>query len=597
MGVSSKPVVNFAGGEASHKLRGRVDVVPYFTCAEQLENVLCTHYGSAVRTPGTAYVARAKKQAEYAVLIPFIFSTGESYVLEFGEQYMRVFQAGGSVVENGKNIDDISKASPCVVTTTEAHGYVNGDYIDIEAVVGMEELNERRFIVADATSSTFALKDEDGNYVNSSDYTAYESDGTTERVYQITTPWHDTEASSLRFTQQADVMYICHPLYLPYKLSRYGNTNWTLATITYDTFDWPPFMDINVTATTLTPSATTGTITLSASTSFFTSDHVGAYFKLDHSGTIGYVKVTAVASGTSATCTVISTLGAATATEDWYEGSWSEKNGYPSDVKFYENRLYYFATNAQPLTVWGSTIEEYDNFNVGTGESGAITDEDAISYQVSSAQVDRILWAYPTQVLNLGTGGGPFTLQSGSTLEPISSSNVSVKQQNEDGAANIPPVRIGSYIYYVTRSKKQLGQLTYNLDTDSYLTDNITYLSDHILGDGVVGMTLQRYPYNILWCWLEDGTIATLSREQTNNVKSWTRQIITNGFVEWMTCIPAGTEDQVWMLVKRTIDGNTRRYIEIVMPHEFDGIEEAFFVQSGMRSLEVPLVITNIEKV
>src|SRR5574343_436520 len=98
MGQSTKPIVNFTGGESSPSLYGRTDVVPYFACAKQLENVLVTHYGSAFKTPGTHFVARTKGSAAVK-LIPFIFSSGDSYILEFGNLYMRVFRAGGSVVK------------------------------------------------------------------------------------------------------------------------------------------------------------------------------------------------------------------------------------------------------------------------------------------------------------------------------------------------------------------------------------------------------------------------------------------------------------------------------------------------------------------
>ena len=574
MGGSSKPIQNFAGGEASPKLRGRTDVVPYFACAETLENVLVTHYGSALRTPGTRHVARLKLQAKPAKLIPFIFSTGQSYILEFGNLYMRVYQDGGSVTETAINISGITKADPAVVTVSGV-APANGKFVDISGVVGMTQVNSKRYIVANRTSTTFELTDEDGNNVNSSGYTTYSSAGIVEVVYEIATPWDETQVPDLKFTQQADVMYLVHPSITPRVLSRLSSTSWTLAEIAYDTFDYPPFLDINTSATTITPSGTTGSVTLTASAALFSATQVGAYFQITHGSTTGYAKITAYTDTTHVTATVIVTLGNTTATDDWYEGAWSGKNGYPKDVKFYENRLYYFSTTANPLNFWGSAIEQYDDFGLGSA------DDDAVAYSISSAQVDRILWAYPTNVMHLGTAAGPFTASSGSSSSPISATNISVKQQNENGSADVSPVRIGSYVYYVERSGKLIGQLAYNLDTDSYITDNITYLSDHILGDGVVTMALQRYPYNILWCVLDDGTVATLTREQKNDVKGWTRQEI-DGFIEDVAVIPNGLEDQVWLIVKRTIDGDTRRYVEYVMPHEFGAQDNAWFVNSGL---------------
>jgi hypothetical protein len=575
MGESSKPISNFSGGEASPSLYGRTDVVPYFACAKKLENVLVTHFGSAVKTPGTKFVARTKASG-VVKLIPFIFSTGDSYILEFGNLYMRVFRNGGSVVETAINISGITKANPAVVTLSGTSPS-NGSYVDIESVGGMTQVNNKRFIVANRTSNTFELQNEDGTNINSSAYTTYTSGGTIEKVYELTTTYATADLGNLRVTQQADIMYIDCAGYEPRKLSRLGNTNWTIATYAYDQYSWPPFLDGNITATTVTPAATTGTgVNLTASTAIWVASLVGSYIKIK----TGYVKVTGYTSTTVLVVTVMSTLADTSATTDWAYGAWSEVQGYPSDCKFYENRLYHVATTLRPLDMWGSVISEYENYQTGTGTAGAVTDEDAVNYQIGSNQVDKINWIYPTQILNFGTAGGPFTASSGSASEPITPTNISVTQQNENGSANIVPVRIGAFVYYIERSGKVLGQFSYSLTTDSYDTENITYLADHILGDGVVEMALQRYPYNILWCALSDGTMATLTREQKNDVKAWTRQTLTE--VKRVAVIPNGVEDQVWIVVKRTINSVTRYYIEYFMPHNFGALTNAFFVQSGL---------------
>lgn len=575
MGQVTAKIANFAGGEASPSLYGRTDVVPYFACAKTLENVLVTHYGSAFKTPGKKFVARTKASGAVK-LVPFIFSTGDSYMLEFGNLYMRVFRAGGSVVKTAVNISGISKAAQAVVSLSGI-APANGMAVDIEGVVGMTEVNNKRFLVSDRTSSTFKLKDEDGNYIDSTGYTTYSSAGTIEEVYEIVTPYATADLGKIRFTQKADIMYIDCAGYEPKKLSRYANTNWTLTAYAYDQYVWPPFLDENATATTITPSSTTGSITLTASAALFVAGHVGAYFRIK----AGYCKVTAFTDTTHVTATVIATV-IASGTDEWAEGAWSAVQGYPSDCTFYENRLIHISTTMKPLGIWGSVIEEYENYQTGTGTDGANLAEDSWYYEPGASQVDRLNWIYPTGILNFGSAGGPFTMTSGSSIEAISAENLpSVRQQNENGSLNITPVRIGSYVYYVERSGKVLAQFAYSLDQDAYISENITYLSDHILGDGVVEMALMKYPYNILFAVLEDGSVATLTREQKNEVKGWTRQDEV-GNIERVAVIPNGIEDQVWFCVNRTIESTTRRYIEYMMPIDFGDIEDAFFVNSGL---------------
>lgn len=293
MGQVTRPIVNMAGGEASPSLYGRTDTVPYFACAKTLENVLVTHYGSAFKTPGTKFVQRTKASGEVK-LIPFIFSTSDSYILEFGNLYMRVFRNGGSVVKTAVNISGITKANPAVVTLSGT-APANGAAVDIEGVVGMTQVNNKRFLVKNRTSTTFELTDEDGNNINSTNYSTYTSGGTIEEVYELVTPYATADLGKLRFTQKADIMYIDCAGYEPKKLSRFSSTNWTLTAYAYDQYVWPPFLDENTTATTLTPSATTGSVTVTASSATFSASHVGAYFRIK----TGYVKITAFSSSTS----------------------------------------------------------------------------------------------------------------------------------------------------------------------------------------------------------------------------------------------------------------------------------------------------------
>ena len=578
MAMSVKPQVNFSGGECSPSLYGRSDTVPYYAMGKTLENVLVTHYGSVFKTPGTVHVQRTKTMSENSRLIPFIFSTGDSYIMEFGDAYIRFYRSGGSIVEAEVDISGITEADPGVVTTSTAHGYTDGDAVDISGITGMTELNGKRFLVANKTSNTFELQDENGDDVDTSAYTTYVSDGTCEKVYQIVSPYAEEDLSDLKFTQQGDIMYFAHPDYEPYKLSRTASATFSIAAITYDTIVIPPFLSINTTATTITPAATTGSTTLTASTAIFSASLVGSYIQLTQSTTTGYVKVTAYTDTTHVTVTVVKTLDGTSATDDWYWGAWSGVQGYPTDVKFYEQRLYYAATDLKPLTIWGSVFGEFENFEQGSD------DADSVQYTLGSAQVDKINWMYPASVLNCGTAGGPFTLSSGSNSLPITPTNISVKQQNENGCSTVSPVRIDSFIYYGERSGRKLGQFAYNLDIDGYITDNITYLSDHILGTGIREMALQKYPYNILWCVRNDGTVATMTRETKNDVKGWTRQVFggTDTVVKSVAVIPNGSEDQVWLIVERTINEVTTKYVEYMSTIEFDAIDDAWFVQSGL---------------
>lgn len=577
MAKSSMGFVNFSGGEATPKIYGRYDVDFYKTMAETLENVVVNKYGSAVRTPGSYFVARTKNIDKKTRFIPFIFSTSQSYVLEFGEYYIRFFQNGGSVVETSQAITGATQANP-VVITINGHGYSDGDAVDISGISGMTELNGKRFLVNNSTSNTFELQDEDGNNIDGTGYTAYGSGGTCAKVYEVVTPYTENDLAGLDFTQQADIMYLFHEDYAIRKLARSGDTSWAL---TAPTIEGGPFRPVNTTAVTITPSATTGSITLTASSALFYSEHEGAIWQITHGATTGYVTIDTVGSpypSTTASATVVVDLGNTTATDDWAEGAWSDYRGYPSKGKFFEQRLMVAANTTQPLTVWGSVVEEYENFTAGTD------DDDSFSYTLGSKTVDKINWLYPTEVVNVGSPGGPFTMSSGSASAPITPTSVAVRQRNEDGSDDITPVRIGPYIYYVLRNGEFLGQFRYDFDTDSYRTEDMTLLSDHVLDSGVKEFALMNFPDNLVWCVLNDGSVSVFSRDTEQNTRAWSRMEFsgTDAEAETVAVIPNGAEDQAWFVVSRTVDGGTVKYVEYLKPFSVDDQEDMFFVHSGL---------------
>jgi len=243
-------LTNFTGGELSPRLDGRNDLAKYSSGCATLENLIIYPHGSAARRPGTNFVAEVKDSTKKTRLIPFEFSTTQTYMLEFSNLKIRVFKDNSSVLESNKTITAITKANPAVVTAT-SHGYENGDEVLISGVGGMTEVNGKRFLVADKTTNTFELQDKDGNDINSSSFTTYTSGGVSNKVFEITTPYLEAELFDLKFAQSADVMYICHPNHEVEKLSRTGHTSWTLTDVN---FTKGPFLDPNITETTLTPS-------------------------------------------------------------------------------------------------------------------------------------------------------------------------------------------------------------------------------------------------------------------------------------------------------------------------------------------------------
>ncbi len=239
---------SFASGEWAPKLRSRVDIAKYKSGAALLRNFYIDYSGGGASTrQGTKFINQCK--ATGARLIPFQPSTTLSYVLEFGQNYIRFYSNGAPIVEAGTVITGVTQANPGVVTDV-AHGYATGDWVFITGVVGMTQLNGNYYIVVRIGANSYSLTDLNGNAINTTTFGAYSSVGTAQRVYTITSPFSTSDLfpnpltgnPGIKFVQDVTSLIICHPSYQPQILTIISATNWTLSTITFGATIFAPAM-------------------------------------------------------------------------------------------------------------------------------------------------------------------------------------------------------------------------------------------------------------------------------------------------------------------------------------------------------------------
>ena len=562
-------LTNFTGGELSPRLDGRNDLAKYASGCKTLQNMIVYPHGSAARRPGTNFVAEVENSAEKTRLIPFEFSTTQTYILEFGNEYIRFYKDGGAILESNKTITGITQANPGVVTST-AHGFSNGNTIVISGVVGMTQVNGKRFKVASVTANTFALQTIDGTNVNTTSFTAYTSGGIANRVYQIATTYLTADLFQIKYAQSADVMYLCHPDYSVKKLSRTGHTSWTITEVDFTN---GPYLDDNTTAVTFSTSAhTVGSgRTLTASAATFASTDVGRLVRFRD----GYGEITAFTSTTVVVITIIKDMGSSSSSTDWALGAFSDTTGHPSCVTFYEQRLVFAGTEAQPQTLYFSKSGDYESMDENRG--GTIADDDAIIYTIASNQVNAIRFLSATRTLIVGTVGGEFSVSGGGSDDPVTPTNILIKKQSNHGCANIDAIPVGNVTLFLQRAKRKIRELAYNFDVDGYVAPDMTILAEHISESGFNELSYQQEPNQIIWAVREDGQLAGLTYQREQQVVAWHRHIFGgvfstgNAVCETVATIPTNDKEyQTWVIVKRTINGVTRRYVEYLNQFDFN---------------------------
>lgn len=503
-------------------------------------------------------------------------------------------------------------------------------------------------------------------------------------AYAIETPFDANEIPNLQYAQADNEMYLVSGTDIPQVLTRTAHNAWTIADMTMET---GPFLPLNTTSTTITPSNNLDvgdTVTLTASTNIFQStagaSHVGSIWQIDQkrpnvfqgvidanessaatyfftgsysfvtegtwdgtvtlqrstdggsnwssalapltdtnfdnpleneddgaiyrvtgsvwtSGTCNYtltitdeynhgiVEIATVASGTSATGTVLTAIYDTSATTRWREGYWSDYRGWPKTVAFHQQRLIFGGSESYPQTIWfgKQDPDAYYNFTEGTLDTDAFT--------VALQGQNPIRWLLSGDYLFIGTSGS--TGKYGEQGKGITPTSPAYSEQSRFGAEDIMAVYAGDAILYIERGARKVREFQYNLQYDKYLTPDLTLLSEDITDGVIKEVAFQARPYPILWCVMNDGNIATLTYLKDQAVIGWSLQT-TDGDFESICTIPGQTtEDEVWVVVKRTINGSDVRYVEQFQPIDWgDNPNDCWFVDCGLDGIFSPATVT-----
>lgn len=272
-------------------------------------------------------------------------------------------------------------------------------------------------------------------------------------------------------------------------------------------------------------------------------------------------------------------------TYDWRMGAWSYTTGFPACVVFHEQRLTFGATSTEPQTFWMSTSGDFENMSP-TELDSTVLDDSAIAYELASAKANPIRWLISGSALGVGTAGGEWQVKSASSInDPITPSSISAKEYTTHGAGSrIQPAKIGSSVLFVDRSKHKVHELFYSYQDDAVVSDELTVISEHILREhsGAVAAAFQQKPHSIYWIVCGDGTLSAVTFNKKQEVTAWHHHTIAGATVEWISTIPSndGTEDEVWMVCKRTVNEAEYRTIEVL---ESDFYPASASSRSGMK--------------
>ncbi|MDQ7835466.1 MAG: hypothetical protein RDU24_08800 [Humidesulfovibrio sp.] len=536
MGKVVPIITNLTAGETTPLLDARVDFNKLKNACEELVNFIVRPQGPGTKRSGTIYAGEVENHNARARLIPFKFSTVQAYALEFGEDasgngYMRPWKRG----EDGIYGVIVSNASPV----------------------------------------------------------------------KIGTPYLEIDLPELQYTQTADILYSYHSRHAPQKLTRLSHTQWNMADEVFGPSITPPLgaavtakgttgstsysyqltakdMDGNESLPTATITVANGNASLSTTNynecvwSNAGADAVEVCCYRGYDGIFKYIG-SADPDGEVFKDTGQDYDATLTPPEDYQP--FDSAGNYPRCGAFFGGRKWMGGTDNRPQTVWGSKVGEPQNLS----RSRPSRDNDMAQFTIDDSEVNAIVWmTRGKKVFLMGTTGSEWILKSsdGGAITPTS---IDADKETFNGCSTMRALAIGSVVLFVEQFGKRVLEFAYTLESDGYNSPDMMVLAEHLTRDNVLQeWAYAQTPHRLVFTVRDDGISPVLTYFRDHEVVGWWR-FITDGAVESVCTIPGEDRDEIWLIVRREIDGVTKRYVEVLAPtfSNDDTCEDAFFVDCG----------------
>lgn len=295
----------------------------------------------------------------------------------------------------------------------------------------------------------------------------------------------------------------------------------------------------------------------------------------------GIVKVTAVGSLTNgktdtATVDVITTLYSTDATSLWTEGAWSDVKGYPRAVCIHGQRLWFAGTVTEPLRMWGSVANDFEDFRRST------FDDAGLSFTASELNSNAIQWlASHGESLIIGTAGEEGTLESGEDRQPITPTSVHLERRSGYGSQYLPAMLVGDSVVFVQRGGRKLRAVAPRADGVVWSASDLTTLASHVTESGVIQTAVMTHPFTILWCVTDAGKLIGMTYESDQNVYGW-HVHETDGTFESVAVVQGSDADEVWVSVLRDDARSIERLDTQVFAQSFDSRETLIYLDSAL---------------
>lgn len=580
----------FTTGEVSPDVSSRFDLEQYKSALLEAENVVIRPYGAVAKRQGSQYVGQVKYSDKPTRLFEFTTNTNNSFMLEFGDKYIRVWNYG---IYTG--IEVTTPFTSDILFDLNCNQ--SGDVMFIcSGKYPIQTLS--RYSDTDWRMSTYKLTEQPYDEINTDNgHTLTVNGDTITSTKDLFT--QDMVGSVIQIAYYVEAVHTksagevvekrVHRGLLPLLIEKtYNNINYNVENYSTDTElswkftthgTWEGTVKIQIsnndgqtwkdyrTYTSKNDYNVTDTGKIEAGARLkYVSDIKSGSVNCDLSimpfTQYGIVEIKSVTDAKNAKVNVLNGIKEGEPSYQWKLGSWNRGRGYPKLCTFYQDRFVVAATDSKPNFIWFSRTGDYPNFGVEKVE-GTITDDSAITLPVINRKMCEIRHLVPANDLIILTSGNEWIVRGDKTITPT---NCNLKTQTQRGALSCEPQFIGNRCVFVQERGGTVRDMGYSYESDNYTGQDLTlFVKTLVKGHLAVTSAYAQDPDSIIYYVRDDGQLNCLTYIPEQKVYGWSH-FVTNGKYRYVESVAEGEQDTIYFVVDRVINNKSVKCIERSIP-------------------------------
>lgn len=580
----------FTTGEVSPDVSSRFDLEQYKSALLEAENVVIRPYGAVAKRQGSQYVGQVKYSDKPTRLFEFTTNTNNSFMLEFGDKYIRVWNYGiytGIEVTTPFTSDILfdlncnQSGDVMFICSGKYPIQTLSRYSDTDWRISTYKLTEQPYdeintdnghtltVNGDTITSTKDLFTQDmvGSVIQIAYYVeAVHTKSAGEVVEKKVKRYMQAQTIEKTYNNiNYNVGAFSTDTELSWKFTTHGTWEGTvkLQISNNDGQTWKDYRtytsknDYNVTDT--------GKIEAGARLKYVSdikSGSVNCDLSIMPFTQYGIVEIKSVTDAKNAKVNVLNGIKEGEPSYQWKLGSWNRGRGYPKLCTFYQDRFVVAATDSKPNFIWFSRTGDYPNFGVEKVE-GTITDDSAITLPVINRKMCEIRHLVPANDLIILTSGNEWIVRGDKTITPT---NCNLKTQTQRGALSCEPQFIGNRCVFVQERGGTVRDMGYSYESDNYTGQDLTlFVKTLVKGHVAVTSAYAQDPDSIIYYVRDDGQLNCLTYIPEQKVYGWSH-FVTNGKYRYVESVAEGEQDTIYFVVDRVINNKNVKCIERSIP-------------------------------